>query len=151
MIEGVAIKELRQIPDHRGKIGHMLRDDDEIFEKFGEVYFSYCYPGIVKGWHYHKIQTDNITVVHGMMKIVLYDMREDSPTHGEVNEFFTGWDKPILIKIPPGVVHGFSAVGITTAIAVNCCTHSYKHEDPDEYRIHPHDNDIPYDWATNDG
>ena len=151
MIEGVAIKNLRQIPDERGKIGHMLRRDDPIFERFGEVYFSFCYPGVVKGWHYHKKQSDNITVVKGMMKIVLYDSRENSPTKGELMVLFIGEDNPILVRIPPFVVHGFKAIGTETAIAVNCATDPYFHDDPDEFRIPPHDPSIPYDWSLKDG
>ena len=49
MIDGVLVVPLRQIPDERGKIMHMLRVDDEHFERFGEVYFSVSYPGVIKG------------------------------------------------------------------------------------------------------
>lgn len=151
MIEGVEIKKLMSIPDERGRILHMLRKDDEIFEKFGEIYFSMCYPGIVKGWHYHKKQTDNISVIKGMMKIVLYDMRENSKTKGEIQEFFVGEQNHILIKIPPGVVHGFKAIGIEPAIAANCATEPYNHDKPDEFRIDPYDKSIPYDWRLKEG
>ena len=83
-IEGLQIKNLRVIPDERGWLMEILRNDDDIFEKFGQVYMTTAYPGVVKGWHYHKIQTDNFTCIHGMMKVVLYDSRE-TPQHMETS------------------------------------------------------------------
>ena len=109
-IDGVAIKNLRLIPDERGWLMEILRCDDAIFEKFGQVYCTTAYPGVVKAWHYHKKQTDNFTCVHGMMKVALYDAREDSPTRGNLMEFFVGEKNPILISVPPGVYHGFKGI-----------------------------------------
>lgn len=151
MIEGVKIKKLRVIPDARGRLMEILRNDDEQFVQFGQVYVTTAYPGVVKGWHYHKKQIDNFTVVKGMMKVVLYDGREDSPTHGEVNKFFMGDFNPILLTIPQGVVHGFKCIGDHESIVVNCPSEVYNYHNPDEYRIDPHHNDIPYDWADKDG
>lgn len=68
MIEGVKIKRLKVIPDARGRLMEILRSDDELFVKFGQVYMTAAYPGVVKGWHYHKKQTDNFAVIKGMMK-----------------------------------------------------------------------------------
>ncbi|MEK7290545.1 MAG: dTDP-4-dehydrorhamnose 3,5-epimerase family protein, partial [Planctomycetota bacterium] len=90
MIDGVKIKKLKVIPDERGRLMEILRNDDAIFLKFGQVYITTAYPGVVKAWHYHKIQTDHFAVVLGMMKVVLYDGRKDSPTFGQVNEFIAG-------------------------------------------------------------
>ena len=146
MIEGVKIKKLKVIPDERGRLMEMLRCDDDLFVKFGQVYMTTAYPGIVKGWHYHKKQTDNMVCVKGMMKVVLYDMREDSKTKGEVNEFFIGIHNPMLIQIPAFVCHGFKNVGNEEATVINIPTEVYNYKDPDEFRIDPYDNDIPYDW-----
>lgn len=151
MIEGVKIKQLRVIPDERGRLMEILRSDDELFKGFGQVYMTTAYPGVVKGWHYHKVQYDNMTVVKGMMKIVLFDDQENSPTRGEINEFFPGELNPILIQIPPGVLHGFKCIGREESIVVNCPTETYSYTHPDEYRIDPHQNDIPYDWNRKDG
>ncbi|MEK6655022.1 MAG: dTDP-4-dehydrorhamnose 3,5-epimerase family protein, partial [Thermodesulfobacteriota bacterium] len=84
MINGVMVKKLRVISDERGRLMEILRADDEVFHGFGQVYMTTAYPGVVKGWHYHKRQFDNMAVVRGMMKIVLYDGREASPTFGEI-------------------------------------------------------------------
>jgi len=151
MIDGVKIKKLRIIPDERGRLMEMLRADDEMFEAFGQVYMTTAYPGVVKGWHYHKRQSDNMTVVRGMMKIVLYDGRKGSPTEGEVNEFFAGDHNPILVHIPPLVFHGFKCISGEEALVINVPTDVYRYDDPDEYRVPPHENDIPYDWGRKDG
>jgi dTDP-4-dehydrorhamnose 3,5-epimerase len=110
-----------------------------------------AYPGVVKGWHYHKIQTDHFVVVKGMLKVVLYDDRDGSPTKGEVNEFFLGEQNPVLLVIPNGVLHGMKGMGTEPGYLINLPTEVYNYKNPDEYRVDPHDNDIPYDWARKDG
>ncbi len=97
MIEGVSVKRLKVIPDERGMLMEMMRSDDEVFERFGQIYMTTAYPGVVKGWHYHKVQNDNFVAIRGMMKVVLYDNRKDSPTFGDINEFFMGEHNPILL------------------------------------------------------
>ncbi len=151
MIHGVTAKELKVIPDERGRLTEILRSDDELFTKFGQVYMTTAYPGVVKGWHYHKKQTDHFTVVKGMIKLVLYDNRDDSPTKGEINEFFLGEHRPILVKIPPLILHGFKCVSEDEAICINIPTEVYNYDQPDEFRVDPHKNDIPYSWERRDG
>jgi dTDP-4-dehydrorhamnose 3,5-epimerase len=151
MIEGVMIKKLKVIPDERGRLMEILRIDDEMFKGFGQVYMTTAYPGVVKGWHYHKKQSDSMAVVKGMMKIVLYDHRKGSPTYGEINEFYAGVHNPILVHIPPCVCHGFKCISPEEAMVVNVPTEPYRYDEPDEFRIHPHDNDIPYEWDRKDG
>ncbi len=122
-----------------------------MFQAFGQVYMTTAYPGVVKGWHYHKEQSDNMAVVRGMMKIVLYDSRKDSPTCGEVNQFFAGEHNPILVHIPPYVYHGFKCISAEEAIVVNVPDRVYRYDNPDEDRADPHENDIPYSWDRKDG
>ncbi len=151
MIDGVKVKNLKVICDERGRLMEILRSDDELFIKFGQVYMTTAYPGVVKAWHYHKHQTDNMSVVRGMMKIVLYDDREGSKTRGEVNQFFVGENNPILVSIPEMVYHGFKCISETEAMVINVPTNIFDYKQPDEYRIDPHKNTIPYDWSRKDG
>jgi len=151
MIDGVIVKKLRVMPDERGMLMEMLRDDDHFFESFGQTYMTTAYPGVVKAWHYHEKQVDHFTVVHGMAKVVLYDPRKDSPTKGEVNEFFMGVLNPVLVRIPNGVYHGFKNIGTEVCIIVNTPSRHYVYNQPDEIRVDPHANDIPYDWDRKDG
>ena len=151
LIDGVSVKTLRIIPDERGRLMEILRADDEQFEKFGQVYITTAYPGVVKAWHYHKLQDDNMTVLQGMVKIVLYDDREKSPTKGMINEFFIGDHNHLLLHIPKLIWHGFKCIDETEAMIVNVVTECYNYKTPDEYRKPPHGSDIPYDWSRKDG
>jgi dTDP-4-dehydrorhamnose 3,5-epimerase len=151
MIYGVIIKKLKVIADERGRLMEILRSDDNFFEKFGQVYMTTAYPGVVKGWHYHKKQYDNMAVVKGMMKIVLYDSRKESASFGEINEIFAGIHNPVLVHIPPFVYHGFKCISEDEAIVINTPTEEYNYQEPDEFRLPAHDNDIPYKWERKDG
>ena len=151
LIDGAKIKKLKVIPDERGWLMEMLRSDDELYQKFGQVYLTVAYPGVVKGWHYHKKQTDHFVVVNGTLKVVLYDDREGSATRGDVNEFFMGEHNPMLLVIPPLVLHGMKGVGTKPGYLINVPTEPYNYDEPDEFRVDPHDNDIPYDWNQKDG
>ncbi len=150
-IVDVRLKRLEVIPDERGRLMEMLRADDELFKGFGQIYMTTAYPGAVKAWHYHKKQWDHFVCVRGMVKVVLYDDREGSPTRGEINEFFLGEHQPALLQIPPLVYHGFKCISDYEAMVINCPTEVYNHDDPDEFRVDPHGNDIPYDWSRKDG
>lgn len=146
MIEGVVIKPLRVVPDERGFLMEMLRSDDEVFEKFGQAYITTTYPGVVKGWHMHRVQDDNVVCVRGMIKLCLYDGRDGSPTKGEVMEIFPGEQKPILVHIPHEIYHGWKCISEYQAYIVNMPTELYDYDQPDEHRV-PYDTpDIPYDW-----
>ena len=122
MIHGVKVKHLRANADERGYLMEILREDDEIYERFGQVYVSLNYPGIIRAWHYHLKQTDYFVCLKGMIKVPLYDARPDSPTRGEVNEFFLGEKNPILLVIPNLVLHGMKGIGTTPALMINIPT-----------------------------
>jgi dTDP-4-dehydrorhamnose 3,5-epimerase len=145
MIDGVKVIPLRRIPDERGTIFHMLKCTDPHFTRFGEIYFTTIYPGVVKGWHLHKNMTLNYACIHGRVKLVIYDEREGSNTRGEVVELFLGPDHYALVVIPPGVWNGFKGMGSGAAIMADCT--DIPHEDVESVRIDPFDNHIPYNWA----
>jgi dTDP-4-dehydrorhamnose 3,5-epimerase len=146
MIDGVQEKPLRIIPDERGHLMEILRCDDPIFTKFGQVYMTTTYPGVIKAWHYHKKQDDNIAVIKGMLKLVLYDDREGSSTRGELKEFFLGEQKPVLIHVPKGIYHGWKCISLEEAYVINCVTEAYQYDDPDEHRLPFNTEEVPYDW-----
>ncbi len=151
MIEDVKTKNLKVIPDERGRLMEILREDDSLFLKFGQVYMTTTYPEVVKAWHKHEKQKDNVACIKGMIKLVLYDAREKSSTYKEVNQFLIGIHNPLLVQIPAGVYHGWMCLSADEAIIVNIPTEAYNYEHPDEQRLAPHDNDIPYDWRRKDG
>lgn len=144
-IAGVDYTPLKIIPTEGGPVMHMLRNDSPLFSKFGEVYFSEVDPGATKAWKRHKEMTQHFAVPVGQLRVVLYDSRQDSDSFGQVQEFTLGRpDDYCLLRIPPMVWYGFTAVGQTPALVVNCAdmTHS-----PDESeRIEKDSPAIPYIW-----
>lgn len=151
MIDGVEIKKLKVIPDERGRLMEVLRCDDAFFTNFGQVYMTTTYPGVVKAWHLHRKQADHVACVHGMIKLALYDPRADSPTYEKVDQFYLGIHNPLLVRIPPGVYHGWMCVSREEAVIINVPTEPYDYDNPDEERLDAHENDIPYDWRRRDG
>lgn len=150
-IHGVKVRTLTVVPDERGWLMEILRNDDaDVFTRFGQVYVSATYPGVVKAWHYHERQTDNFACVAGMVKLVLADTRDDSPTRGVINEFFLGVHNPTLVQVPNLVYHGWKCISPDTALVVNVPSEPYVYKEPDEYRLAPHDT-LPYDWTRKDG
>jgi dTDP-4-dehydrorhamnose 3,5-epimerase len=148
-IDGLTVAPLRRIPDERGAVFHMLREDSPGFERFGEIYFSTVYPGVVKGWHLHTEMTLNYAVPVGMVKLVCYDDRDGSATRGNVVELHVGEMNYVLVRIPPFVWNGFKGAGTVPALVANCSTIPHR---PDEIeRLDPFHNDIPYDWDLRHG
>jgi dTDP-4-dehydrorhamnose 3,5-epimerase len=150
-IDGVKVKTLKTIPDERGWLMEILRADEaELFQQFGQAYVSATYPGVVKAWHYHRTQVDNFACLAGMIKLVLVDTRDGSPTKGAINEFFIGTEQRLLVQIPALVYHGWKCVSTEMSLVLNLPTVPYHYSDPDEYRLAPHGT-LPYDWTRNDG
>jgi dTDP-4-dehydrorhamnose 3,5-epimerase len=149
MIDGVAIHPLRQIPDERGRIMHMLRADAPHFQQFGEIYFSCVYPGAIKAWHIHHEMILNYAAIVGSIKLVLFDDRDGSPTRGELQEIFLGEGNYALVTIPPRVWNGFKGIGDRMAVVANCA--SIPHRPNEIERMDPFTTQIPYNWDIRHG
>lgn len=143
-IEGVKIKHLKQIFDERGKVMHMLRNDDHNFEQFGEIYFSSTNPGAIKAWHLHRKMHLNYCCIFGSLKLVLYDPREDSATLGNTLEIVLSPENYLLVSVPPEIWNGFKCISTEPAILANCATIPH---DPFEIERLAYDaQEIPYTW-----
>jgi dTDP-4-dehydrorhamnose 3,5-epimerase len=150
LIDGATTRALRVVPDERGWLMEVLRADDPEFTTFGQVYVSATYPGVVKAWHFHKHQVDHFACVSGMVKLVLVDTRDGSPTKGLVNQFFIGDQNPLLVRVPNGVYHGWKCISLTPSLVINVPDQPYHRDAPDEYRLDPHGT-LDYDWTRKDG
>jgi len=148
LIDGVRIKQLEIHADERGMVQELLRCDEEIFVGFGQAYLCTVRPGIVKAWHRHEKQHDHFCCIRGEVKLVLYDDRDDSETKGTINEFVIGERNPLMVQFPPGVVHGFACVGDVEAFVLNFPEQPYNADCPDEFRLEPWSEDVPFDWYT---
>lgn len=146
MIEGVIIKKLDKIPDDRGTILKMQECTDKEFKGFGEMYFSTIYPNVVKGWHLHKEAVLNYAVIKGMIKLVLFDPRENSGTTNELMEIYLGTDNYCLVQIPADVWNGFTTIGDEYAIVADLITVDHKKDKM--LRMDPDNSFINYDWKV---
>jgi dTDP-4-dehydrorhamnose 3,5-epimerase len=146
-IEGVIVQPLKQIIDNRGAVLHMMKNDSEFLDQFGEVYFSEILPGIVKAWRIQKEKTQNLAVPINKIRLVIYDSRPNSNTHGNVKEYEIGRpDNYSLIHIPPKLWYGFQSLEGKTALVANCTDYP---NNPDKIESLPPDSSqIPYAWKS---
>jgi len=144
IIKGVKIIEKKIISDSRGKILHMLRNDDKNFQKFGEIYFSYVKPKKIKAWHIHTKMTLNYVAAYGKIKIVLFDDRKNSPTKGTIQEIFLSNKNHVLVSIPPLIWNGFCSMNDDIAILANCS--DIPHDKREIKRLPYNDPVFPYKW-----
>ncbi|MBI3286596.1 MAG: dTDP-4-dehydrorhamnose 3,5-epimerase family protein [Chloroflexi bacterium] len=146
-IAGVQIKELSQHADERRVFREIIRVTDEFFaEGFAQLSHATILPGVAVAWHVHKTQVDWWYVPLGALKLVLHDLRPDSPTYRQTEEYLLGPDYGHrVVKIPPGVAHGYKAIGgVTHLFYVTSKTY-----DPKEESRLPHDDpSIGYDWTA---
>jgi len=144
MIQGVVVEKLKVIEDKRGKLMHMLRCDSPNFAGFGEIYFSVINYGAIKAWRQHLRMTQNFAVPSGMVKLVIFDSRDKSPTKGQLLEIELGEKNYCLVKIPPMLWYGFKGISGTPSIIANCSDIVH---DPDEIiRADLSDVQFSYNW-----
>ena len=151
MIAGANFKTLLPHDDQRGWLAELVRSDDPDMDRFGQVYMSVSYPGVVKAWHLHRKQVDLVTCVSGTILLVLHDVRDGSPTHGQTDEHYIGRHCLRRVRIPAGVHHGWKCVSSEEALVISLVTELYDPDDPDEVRLPPHCEQIAYDWTRRDG
>lgn len=119
-IDGVALRPTRPVPHEDGHVTEVARAGWEILGRpIVQVHITTTFPGRIRAWGLHQLSTDRLFVVSGLVKIVLFDGRNDSPTHGAVNEFVVSEKNPALLIVPPNLYHGWKNIGATEAIIIN--------------------------------
>ena len=143
MIEGVKVEKVKLRVDERGRLV-------ELFEEPGQVILTTLFPGAIKGWHRHRRCADTLVCVAGMVRLGVYDEREGSPTHGQLGEFFLGVHAPLRVHLPAGIWFGLKGIGPGEALVVVHKSLTHDPSDPDEERMDPQINEIPFDWERRD-
>lgn len=144
-IDGVQIKEVKNVLKNNGFLTEIYRSDWHLDDfPVGQIFQVSLYPGGLSAWHAHQYTTDRLFVNQGTIKVVLYDGREESPTFGQINEFRSGIERPMLIIVPPGVWHGVYNYGSSIASLLNIVDQAYVYEDPDHWRLPGDTSEIPY-------
>ncbi|MFH0818685.1 MAG: dTDP-4-dehydrorhamnose 3,5-epimerase family protein [Patescibacteria group bacterium] len=149
MINGVKIKEIKTHAHGRGNFQEILRDDDNLLEKFGQCSITVTYPGVIKAFHWHKKQDDLWYAVSGNARVVLHDLRKESETYGQTQEIYMGENSnnSRIVLIPKGVAHGYQVLGNSNFTLMYFTTLSYDPKNPDEERISYDDKNINFDWT----
>jgi dTDP-4-dehydrorhamnose 3,5-epimerase len=153
LIDGVQIEPMAAHPDDRGFFMEIARLGKGLSSRMTpegarqiQISFALTYPGVIKAIHYHSEQTDLWTPVSGMAQVFLCDLRRHSRTFGNINTVYVGRFRPWQILIPPGVGHGYKALGVEP---IQLIYFTDRHYNPaDELRIAYNDSNISYDWET---
>ncbi|MDQ7041299.1 MAG: dTDP-4-dehydrorhamnose 3,5-epimerase family protein [Rhodothermus sp.] len=147
-IEGVIVRPLKRYEDTRGWLAEFFRQDEldpSVYPVMG--YVSLTHPGITRGPHEHREQTDLFVFFHGRLRMYLWDARSDSPTYGYRQVLDVGEAHPVTVLVPPGVVHAYRNIGDRPALLVNCPNRLYagwgRQEPVDEIR-HENRPDHPF-------
>ena len=147
LICGVVVKEIKAVPTGYGYLIEVFRSDWLVDrEPVNQIFMSNIAVGGVSAWHMHAVTTDRLFVSEGMMRIVLYDNRPDSPTRGLINQFRFGVVRPALVVVPPRVWHGVENSGTNPAVLINAVNLAYQYEDPDHWRLPQNSPDIPFEF-----
>lgn len=135
-IAGVRVHEIANVPKAHGFLTEVFRADWKLDGSgIDQVFQVALNPGAVSAWHAHATTTDRLFVSAGLMCIVLYDARDDSPTRGVVNEHRFGTIRPALVVIPPRVWHGVQNIAHTVSVVLNLVDRAYRYDDPDHWRL----------------
>jgi dTDP-4-dehydrorhamnose 3,5-epimerase len=146
LIAGVIVEPLVFRKDGRGHLVELLTQRDRKHREIVHVYQVYAEPGSVRAWVYHQRQDDRLCFSQGRFRLVLWDIRPDSPTHGQLNVLDIGAANPCRVTIPAFVVHGLKNTGPELASFVNCPTNWYDPANPDKSRLPVSHPGVPYSF-----
>ncbi|MFA5187893.1 MAG: dTDP-4-dehydrorhamnose 3,5-epimerase family protein [Patescibacteria group bacterium] len=128
MIEGVIIKKLEKFNDERGWLAEIFRNDEMKYQP-AMAYVSVTKPGVARGPHEHKAQSDFfIFCGPGIFNLYLWDNRKGSQTYGQNETLVVGENNPVAVLVPPGVVHGYKCISLEPAYSINLPDKLYKGE-----------------------
>ena len=151
LLAGVVLRRTRPVPHEDGHLTEVARTDwPELGNPVVQVHVTTTLEGRIRAWGLHQLGTDRLFVVSGIVKIVLFDGRNTSPTFGQFNEFVVSDRAPALLCIPPNVYHGWKNIGTSEASIINMPDRAYDHDRPDALDL-PWDSEaarrtIPYVW-----
>ena len=147
-IDGVILREVKNVCKSDGGVLCEIfrREWTPDCAEVDQVFQVMLPPAGVNAWHVHQFTTDRLFVNHGLLKIVLYDARGESPTFGRINEFRLGSSRPGLVVVPPGVWHGVQNISDTPGLLLNLVDRAYTYEDPDHWRLPADTSEIPYSF-----
>jgi dTDP-4-dehydrorhamnose 3,5-epimerase len=132
-------RSVKKFTDERGYLRELFRVDElpvDVIPAMG--YLSVTHPNVIRGPHEHVEQTDVFVFASGLVKVSLWENRKGSVDYWERYDCIVGEENPILLIVPPGVVHGYQNIGSSDALILNFPTSLYagwnQEEEVDEIR-----------------
>ena len=136
----ILVTPLRRIPTIGGDVMHALKDSEDGFNGFGEVYFSWVEQGAIKAWKYHQHMTLNLVVPLGEISFVFHIKDQENCFRTEN----IGEEKYVRLTVPPGIWFGFQGRGSGQSLLMNLADMAH---DPDEV-LRKETSEIVYNWST---
>ena len=88
------------IQNNKGNLIKILGKKNSLFKKFVECYISEINPNRVKAWRYHKNLKQNIFLLNGRCKVVIFSNKK-------FKKFLLSEKKPGVLSIPNKHWYGF--------------------------------------------
>lgn len=151
LVAGVRFRPTRPVPHEDGHVTEVARANWEVLgAPLVQVHITTTFPGRVRAWGLHPLGMDRLFVVSGLVKLVVFDGRKDSPTLGLLSEFVVSEKNPGLLLVPSNVYHGWKNIGTSEAIIINMPDRMYSYDKPDALDL-AWDSEaaariIPYTW-----
>jgi dTDP-4-dehydrorhamnose 3,5-epimerase len=151
-IEGVRLLPRRTLIDDRGSLVEMF--DPRWGVHPDPLVYAYAFtvrPGRAKGWAIHKLHDDRYFIMFGEVEVVLYDVRPESPTCGQLARYRLSEFERSLLTIPRLVWHATRNLGDREFVGINLPTRAFDHQSPDKYRLPLDTPLIPYSFEGTPG
>ena len=136
----ILVTPLMRITSIGGDVMHALKNSDNGFNGFGEVYFSWVEQGAIKAWKYHQHMTLNLVVPLGEISFVFHIKDQENCFRTEN----IGEEKYVRLTVPPGIWFGFQGRGSSQSLLMNLADMAH---DPDEV-LRKKTSEIVYNWST---
>ena len=132
MIKDLVVKKINKYEDERGWLAEIYREDEIDFH-VAMSYISSTKPGVIRGPHEHKYQSDFFVFIGpGDFELHLWDRRKESETFKEYVKIAVGVKNPCFVIVPPGVVHGYKCISSDSGWCVNLPNKLYKGKNKSE-------------------
>jgi dTDP-4-dehydrorhamnose 3,5-epimerase len=152
LIDGLIFRMTRPVAHDDGHVTEVARASwSELAAPIVQVHITTTLPGRIRAWGLHSQGTDRLFVASGLVRIVVFDGRNKSPTKGRMNVFTISEKNPGLLVVPPNLYHGWKNIGCSEAVIINMPDRMYDYESPDALDL-PWDSEaaqslVPYRWA----
>ena len=139
LLNQIKVTPLRQVSTIGGDVWQALKCNEDSFEGFGEAYFSWVEPGIIKAWKKHLKMTMNLIVPIGNVHFVFFEM-----VSGTFREEFIGTSSYVRITVPPRIWFGFQSMSNTPSLVLNLANLTHDPEEVERKSL----NEIEFDWRV---